>query len=107
MAEEKKVNGKPEPENEEKKDEKKEKSIMKQVGEVVDSVKPKVGKGLKFLGKVVIGTMTVMSTIAAVAAIATPKKKYFSPIQNPNGLPGQDDVTGNSETVYHGEVQDV
>lgn len=90
-----------------KKEEKKEKkSILKKAGEVAGECKPICGKAVKFVGKIFLGTITVLSTIGLIAA-ATPTKKYYTPNSNKSDGTANTDNSGNSEPeTYHGEVVD-
>ena len=64
----------------------------------------------KFVGKVVLGTLTGIGTVAAIAAVETKKNKQYFTLEKPSPkVPSRDNV---SETIenpspYHGDVQDI
>ena len=108
MADENKNNNqeKPEEKKPEVKDKKEDGKFMKFIKQKAAPAGKKAGK---FVGKVVLGTLTAIGTVATVAAIETKKNKTYFTLEKPTpNVPSRDvSETVENPSPYHGDVQDI
>lgn len=100
--------------NQEQKPVEKPEEKKKEDGKVMKFLKTKAApagkKAGKFVGKVVLGTLTAIGTIATVAAVETKKNKQYFTLEKPSPkVPSRDNVSEIVEnpSPYHGDVQDI